>query len=395
MKKEKVLGTKRWIYWVSIGVVLIIIYKLLDNFTGIGDWMGNLFSVLAPFIEGILIAYILYTPCKKIETILLKRKNKFVKKRARGISILLTYIIVLALIIWFMNVIIPTLVNSISDLIKNVQSYYNSVVSDSPNYAITPFIQDNILKPVVEWIQNVDFESFFTVDKIKEYLSSAMGIIKGIVNIFIAVICSVYILAQRTRIVNFLNRFAKAVLTKRGYERFNRYFTSGNAIFFRYLSSQMLDGIVVAVITSIAMTIMGVKYSVLLGTLIGISNLIPYFGAIFGVAIAIIITILTGGWEQALIMGIVVIILQQLDANLINPRITSSSLKVSPLLIMFAVTVGGAYFGVLGMFLAAPIFTLIKVIVDDFVNERNREKDLKEARTLKNVQDITEKNNPQ
>ncbi len=390
MKKEKVLGTKRWIYWVSIGVVLILIYKLLDNFTGIGDWVGNLFSVLAPFIEGILIAYILYTPCKKIENILIKRKNKFIKKRARGISILVTYIIVFALIIWFMNVIIPTLVNSISDLIKNVQTYYNSVISDSPNYAITPFIQDNILKPVVEWIQNVDFESFFTIDRIKEYLSSAMGIIKGIVNIFIAVICSVYILAQRTRIVGFLNRLAKAMLTKKGYERFNRYFTNGNAIFFRYLSSQMLDGIVVAVITSIAMTIMGVKYSVLLGTLIGISNLIPYFGAIFGVAIAIIITILTGGWEQALIMAIVVIILQQIDANLINPRITSSSLKVSPLLIMFAVTVGGAYFGVLGMFLSAPIFTLIKVIVDDFVNERNKEKDLKESKTLKNIQDITE-----
>ena len=390
MKKEKVLGTKRWIYWVSIGVVLILIYKLLDNFTGIGDWVGNLFSVLAPFIEGILIAYILYTPCKKIENILIKRKNKFIKKRARGISILVTYLIVFALIIWFMNVIIPTLVNSISDLIKNVQTYYNSVISDSPNYAITPFIQDNILKPVVEWIQNVDFESFFTIDRIKEYLSSAMGIIKGIVNIFIAVICSVYILAQRTRIVGFLNRLAKAMLTKKGYERFNRYFTNGNAIFFRYLSSQMLDGIVVAVITSIAMTIMGVKYSVLLGTLIGISNLIPYFGAIFGVAIAIIITILTGGWEQALIMAIVVIVLQQIDANLINPRITSSSLKVSPLLIMFAVTVGGAYFGVLGMFLSAPIFTLIKVIVDDFVNERNKEKDLKESKTLKNIQDIAE-----
>ena len=183
-------------------------------------------------------------------------------------------------------------------------------------------------------------------------------------------------MAQRTRIVNFINRFTKAVLTKKGYTRFNKYFTEGNAIFFRYLSSQMLDGIVVAIITSIAMSLMGVRYSVLLGTLIGFSNLIPYFGAIFGVAIAIIITILTGGWQQALIMGIVVIVLQQLDANLINPRITSSSLKVSPLLIMFAVTVGGAYFGVLGMFLAAPVFTLIKVIVDDFVNERNREKDL-------------------
>ena len=215
MKKEKILGTKRWIYWVSIGVVLIIIYKLLDNFTGIGNWFGNLFSVLAPFIEGILIAYILYTPCKKIETFLQKRKNKFISKHSRGASICITYIIVIVLIVWFMNVIIPTLVSSIADLINNVQNYYNSVISDSPDLTIAPFIQENILKPVVDWIQNVDFESLFTFDKIKEYLSSAMGFIKGIVNIFIAIICSVYILAQRNRIVGFLNRFAKAILTEK------------------------------------------------------------------------------------------------------------------------------------------------------------------------------------
>ena len=375
MKKEKVLGTKRWFYWVSIGVVLIIIYKLLDNFSGIGNWFSNLFSVLAPFLEGILIAYILYIPCKKIEEILSKTKIKFFVKHARGTSITLTYIILLVLIALFMNVIIPILASSISDLISNVQNYYNSVVSDSPDLTITPFIQENILKPVVDWIQNIDFESLFTFDMIKEYLSSAMGFIKGVINLFIAIICSVYILAQRTRIINFLNRFARAVLTERGYQRFNRYFTSGNKIFFRYLSSQMLDGIIIAILTSVAMSIMGVKYAVLLGTLIGISNLIPYFGAIFGVGISIIITLLTGGWQQALVMAIVVIILQQIDANLINPRITSSSLKVSPLLIMFAVTVGGAYGGVLGMFLAAPLFTLLKVIVDDFVDSRNREKE--------------------
>ena len=370
MKKEKILGTKKWFYWVSIGIVLIIVYKLLDNFTGIGGWLGNLFSVLAPFLEGILIAYILYSPCKKIENIFIKSKSKFIRKHARGTSIAITYIIVIALIAWFMNVIIPTLGTSIADLISNVQNYYNSVISDSPDITIAPFIQENILKPVVDWLQNTNFETFFTFDRIKEYLSSAMGVIKGIVNIFIAVICSVYILAQRTRIIRFLNRLAKAVLTERGYERYEKYFITGNGIFFRYLSSQLVDGIVVAILTSIAMSIIGVKYSILLGTLIGISNLIPYFGAIFGVAIAIIITLLTGGWEQALIMGIVVIILQQIDANIINPRITSSSLKVSPLLIMFAVTVGGAYFGILGMFLAAPILTLVKVIVEDFIEEK-------------------------
>lgn len=374
-EKNKVLGTKKWFYWVSIGVVLIAIYKLLDNFSGIGKWVTNLFSVLAPFIEGIIIAYILYTPCKKLESIFLKTKSKLLKEHARVISITIVFALVIALIVWFMTFIIPTLISSISDLIVNAQNYYNAVVSDSPDITIAPFIQDNILKPVVEWIQNTDFENWFTVDKLLNYLSSAMGVIRGIINIFIAIICSVYILAQRTRIIAFLNRFAKATLTDIGYKRFVKYFTSGNGIFFRYLSSQMLDGIVVAIITSIAMSIMGVKYSILLGTLIGLSNLIPYFGAIFGVAIAIIITLLTGGWKLALIMAIVVIVLQQIDANLINPRITSSSLKVSPLLVMFAVTVGGAYFGVIGMFLGVPVMVLIKVIIEDFISERNIEKD--------------------
>src|SRR5699024_6728696 len=108
MKKDKVMGTKRWFYWVSIGIVLIIIYKLLDNFTGIGEWISNFFSVLAPFVEGILIAYILYTPCKKLEKFLAKRKNKFLKKHARGTSITIVFILVIALIAWFMTVIIPT-----------------------------------------------------------------------------------------------------------------------------------------------------------------------------------------------------------------------------------------------------------------------------------------------
>lgn len=369
-EKTKVLGTKKWFYWVSIGVVLIVIYKLLDNFSGIATWIKNLLSILAPFVGGILIAYILYTPCRKVENLLLKVKNKFISSHARVISISIVFVVVLALIIWLIAFIVPTLVNSIVDLITNVQSYYNSVVSDSPDLKIAPFIQDNILKPVVDWIKNVDFEGLFTIDKIKDYLSSAVGLIKGIVNIFIALICSVYILAQRSRIVRFLDRFVKASCADKGYRRYKKYFTSGNEIFFKYLSSQMLDGLVVAVITSIAMSVMGVKYSLLLGTLIGLSNLIPYFGAIFGVGISIIITLLTGGWEQALVMAVVIIILQQIDANLINPRITSSSLEVSPLLVMFSVTVGGAYFGILGMFISVPIMVLIKLIIEDFISER-------------------------
>ena len=124
------------------------------------------------------------------------------------------------------------------------------------------------------------------------------------------------------------------------------------------------------------MMILGVRYAILLGFLIGLSNLIPYFGAIVGVGIAIIITIFTGGITQAIWLAIIVIILQQIDANIINPKIVGNSLKISPLLVIFAVTVGGAYFGVLGMFLAVPVFTVLKILIQDYIEYKNKIKNV-------------------
>jgi len=122
---------------------------------------------------------------------------------------------------------------------------------------------------------------------------------------------------------------------------------------------------------------MGVKYAVLLGFMIGLFNLIPYFGAIIAVIVAVIVTIFTGGIGKAIIMAIVVIVLQQIDANVINPKIVGNSLKMSPLLVIFAVTVGGAYFGVIGMFLSVPIMAVVKLLVTEFIEYRNTNKNNK------------------
>ena len=155
------------------------------------------------------------------------------------------------------------------------------------------------------------------------------------------------------------------------YHNFGKYFDRTNNIFFNFLAGQFLDGIIIGIITSIAMSIIGVKYVVLLGFMIGIFNLIPYFGAIIAVAIAALITLLTGGLGQCLIMVIVVIILQQIDANIINPKILGNSLKISPLLVIFAVPVGGAYFGFWGMFLSVPIVAVIKLLLTDYIEYKN------------------------
>lgn len=134
----------------------------------------------------------------------------------------------------------------------------------------------------------------------------------------------------------------------------------------------MIDALIVGIVVSIAMLILNVKYAVLLGFLIGLFNLIPFFGAIIAVGIAILVTLLTDGIGKAIVMAIVVIILQQIDANIINPKIVGNSLEISQLLVIFAVTIGGAYFGVLGMFLAVPVMTVIKMVIEDSMEEKEK-----------------------
>lgn len=366
MKSEKIMGTKKWIFWVSIGTVLIVIYKFFDNFTGIGKWIANLLGILAPFLVAILISYILYKPCSKIEK---KIKKKI--KHSRVVSILIVYAIVFILLFFVLKFIIPAVINSIVDLVNNIQTYYNSIATNEIGDGWAPFIKDNIIRPLVEYIQGLDFKYILTPDKMIEYISSAIGVVKTLFSFFISIICSVYILSERESIVGTIDKFAKVSMSEKGYKKFNRYFTSGNTIFFGFISSQFIDAIVVTIMVSITLLILKVKYAILLGVIIGLFNLIPYFGAIIAIAIAGIITILTGGWQQALIMCIVVTIVQQLDANIINPRITGSKLNVSPLLVIFSVTLGGAYFGIIGMFLAVPVAVLIKLMVSDYIGNKN------------------------
>ena len=212
------------------------------------------------------------------------------------------------------------------------------------------------------------------MERIQQYIKSFISAMETILDAFIAVIVSVYILAQRNAIIRFLSKFTKAVASENAYEKIKKYFMKSNSVFFKFLTSQVLDAILVGVLVSVALSILQVKYAVLLGFMIGLFNLIPYFGAIVAVVIAILITVLTGGIGKALLMTVVVVILQQIDANIINPKIVGDSLEISQLLVIFAVTLGGAYFGVIGMFLAVPVATVIKLVIEDFIEEREKSK---------------------
>ncbi|MBP3707250.1 MAG: AI-2E family transporter [Clostridia bacterium] len=370
--REKRRSGRKWLYWFSLALSLIIIYKVLDSFSSITGWISRFFSVITPFVIGVIIAYILYIPSKKIEKLL--NKSKILKKKSRGLSVFIVYVMLFAIIIMAIRFLVPPLISSFQDLVTNFQAYYVGIRDK-----IMALPEDSILKSdyvidALNGVTSIKIEDYINLEKITLYAQGILSVASGVLDVFVAFVVSIYLLLERREIVEFCKRFVKANFKESVYRNVARYFRKSNEIFCGFLVGQLTDAIVVGILTSIAMSIMGVKYAVMLGLFIGIFNMIPYFGAIIAVVISIFITLLTGGLPLAVEMTIVVIILQQVDANIINPKIVGDSVKISPLLVILSVTIGGAYFGVLGMFLGVPVVGILKLFIDDYVKYKENVK---------------------
>lgn len=368
--KEIKKNMSKWMYWFLLGLAIIVVYKVLDNFSAIGGAIGNFFNIITPFLSGTLLAYLLYIPASRIEKIF--TRSKIFKRKARGISVLLTYILAILIIMLVVNVILPVITDSIVELVSNLQGYWNTTLDRLNALPADSFLKSDLVTDGVrslgDAIQNIDFMKYINPEKITTYIKSVLGVASGIFDVFVTIVVSVYILLQRGQIGMFFAKLAVAIFDEKTCNKIEKYMDNTNEIFFKFISSQLIDAIIVGILVTIAMSIIGVKYAVLLGFMIGLFNIIPYFGAIIAVIISILITIITGGLSQAIVMAIVVIILQQIDSNIINPKIIGNSLEISPLVVIFAVTVGGAYFGVLGMFLAVPVAAVLKILINDFID---------------------------
>ena len=366
----------KWMYWFLLGLSIIVVYKILDNFSAIGNAISDFFNIIAPFLAGTLLAYLIYIPASRIEKML--SRSKVFRKKSRGLSVLLTYVLVILVIMLVVNVILPVITDSVVELISNLQVYLNSTINRLNELPEDSFLKSQIVTDVVKStgnaIQSIDFMKYVNPERITTYIKSVLGVATGIFDVFVTIVVSIYILLQRGNIAKFFKKLGLVMFDERVCEKIEKYTNSTNNIFFKFISGQLIDAVIVGILVTIAMTIIEVKYAVLLGFMIGLFNIIPYFGAIIAVAISVIITIITGGLSQAIIMAIVVIVLQQIDSNIINPKIIGDSLEISPLLVIFAVTVGGAYFGVLGMFLAVPVIAVLKLIINDYLDFKIKKK---------------------
>ena len=374
MKKLK--NETKWLYWFTLIVAIVVVYKVLDNFTDIGGWLNELMKVIKPFLMALLLAYLLYIPCRKIEG--LYRKNKILRKKARGLSVATTYILAILIIALLVKTLVPMLSKSILELAGNLPGYYESAIKYIEELPEDNILKNDIVQEAITKLQEIDITKLLDLDNLTMYIEKVIGIANGIFSTFVTIVVSIYILLERGEILKFIKRLNNSLFNEKNCRRINRYFEKGNEIFFKYISGQVLDAIVVGIIMSIALSIMNVRYALLLGFLIGLFNLIPYFGAIIAVIVTSLITIFTGGFMQAIWVAIILIVLQQIDANIINPKILKDALKISKILIIFSITIGGAYFGVLGMFLGVPVIAVIKMMIYDYIETTEKHYEQKE-----------------
>lgn len=370
MKEEIKNHGKTWLFFFTIGISLMLAYKIIEGIGNITNIVGNLLSIVSPFLAGLLMAYLLYIPENKIEKLYKKTKPKFIRKNARKFAILTTYLMTLLILVIIINFILPVLIESINELIGNLENYYNKVIEMYSNLPDDSIFKTEKVYNAIKELQNFDLQQYLSLDRITGYVKGAVGFATGIFDVFVAIVVSIYILAERNEILSFFKKVTKVMFKEKTVNKIEKYFYKANGVFFKFISSQFIDALIVGILATIVMKALNIKYASLLGFSIGLFNMIPYFGAIIAISISAIITLITGGLSKAAIMLVSIIILQQIDANIINPKIIGDSLEISPILVILSVTIGGGYFGVIGMFLGVPVAAILKILVNDYIDNK-------------------------
>lgn len=368
----------KWIIAFVFGAALIAVYKTFDNMQHVFAFIGEVFSALTPFITGFVIAYILNLPCKKLEKLYGDVKIKFIKEKNKSLAIISVYVVFILLVFIAGRTVIPRLYNNVMDLYNNIIPFTQTALAEverlQERLGITILeINRDTAKNAVQGLLNA-----VNPNELGKYAKGAISFTSGLLNVFIGVIVSIYMLIDRERLIAGMSRLLSLTVPKKKEERVKRYLSRINKIFANYIYSCVLDAFIVAVLATIILSIIGIKYALIFGTLIGVCNLIPYFGAIVSNVVTVIFTFFSSGPIKAIWTLVGLLVLGQADGNIIGPKIMGNKLEVRPLLIIFAVTLGGGLFGIVGMLLSVPVMTAIKMIVSEAVyslEEKKRERE--------------------
>lgn len=384
---------KKYLYWGLTGFAVIIcsmiFYDFMFSNSSIKAFFVKSATIIMPIIYGLVIAYLL-TPiiswmehsifipiCQRMEWEL----DKKCKKRMRGLSILITVLLFLGAIYGLCVMIIPQLINSLTNIVilfptyeKNLESLITKILADNPQIeSLVNNMLNEYSGELTNWMNTKLIPQLNVI--LREVSVSVFGIIKVLWNLIIGIIISIYVLGSKELFAAQSKKIIYAFMDEKNGNQFIQDCRFVNKTFGGYISAKLLDSLIIGILCFIGMTILNLPYAVLISVIVGVTNIIPFFGPYIG-AIPSTLLILMVNPMQALYFAIFVLLLQQFDGNFLGPKILGNSTGLSSFWVIFSITLLGGYYGIVGMAIGVPVFAVLYAMVRRWVNGALKKKGL-------------------
>ncbi|WP_090042306.1 AI-2E family transporter [Clostridium frigidicarnis] len=358
--------------------VIVLAYVFL-NLNTVFKAFGTMISIIKPFLIAIAIAFVLNIPMKLLEEKVLKfmdkSQNRFVRGIKRPISLTITLVAVIGLIIGLFIFVIPQLSDSVSTLVRNVPEYAKSLEAMMTQTVSNDMINDLINQALNMWKEVLQVLGQVSGAVVSQVLDITIGFASGVVNFFIGLILAIYMLLSKEKLTLQTKKVIYAFINKGKAEKIMEIAKISNIKFSKFVGGQCLEAVILGTLCFIGMTILSMPYTLLVSTVVGVTALIPIFGALIG-TIPTSFIILMVDPVKAVWFIILIIVIQQLEGHFIYPLVVGSSIGLSALWVMFSMIVGGSLFGVLGMLIGIPLFGVIYTVFGTITNKRLQEKNL-------------------
>ncbi len=352
------------------GCALIVFFFTAQTMGDLTKYIGIVIEVLKPFLIGFVLAYLMcpvYNACvRRLRHILSKRftDQKRIMKISKGVSLVSTFLLLIAIIAWLLYLVIPQMVESIAGLVVVLPDYFDDVIdwmqAKAQTYPQVWYPLENVVnssnEKIMEWLTDkVLPASKDMVDSISAGLASVVSVF---LDILIGLVSMIYMLGSKDVFTAQSRKLCYATMKKERADRVIKGAHNVNETFGKFVSGNMLDSLIIGVLCFIFMAIMGWPYAVLVSVIVGVTNFIPFFGPFIG-GIPSGLLLCTDNIWTGVYFGIFIVVLQQIDGNVIKPKILGETIGLPSFWVMFSIVVGGGLFGFMGMILAVPVFALI------------------------------------
>lgn len=371
-----------YINTLMVVILGIIFYKFMDNMDGVYAFfsmkMGTILGALKPFVLGVIVAYILNPIVKWVEMNLLKSlvKGKTINQYSGLISTVCVFIFFGCMLSWGIVHMMPRLVMNIKDLLSGLPEF----IYENESKIITWMndLYSNDVYNIGQTIEKNINEIFYRITQVFErslnnLLTGLIAATSSIFNIVLSVIVSFYILIDKDDLIKELEKLLRAILPDKHVDHLKQFCKEADTIFVKFVIGKSIDSFIIGLMCFIGLSIMKSPYILLISMIVGITNMIPYFGPFIGEVIGFIFVSFYSP-VKALWVLLFLFILQQFDSFYLTPKILGDKMGLNPLWIIFSIVLGGSLFGIIGMFLGVPAVSVIVVAVRRFVDKRLQEK---------------------